>query len=369
MEFSLLARRGKARRGRVTTRNGSFETPAFMPVGTYGAVKTLSPEEVRACGAEIILGNTYHLYLRPGLEVIKKFGGLHRFMNWPGPILTDSGGYQVFSLAEMRKIGDEGVTFQSPLDGGAKHILTPALVMEIQQTLGSEIMMVLDECPSGDAAASEVERAVRRSTAWAKICLENKAEKSGALFAIVQGGTNVALRRSHLDELAALPFDGFALGGLAVGEEPRETQKILEEVAFLMPEAKPRYLMGVGKPEDILNAVKCGIDMFDCVLPTRNARNGQLFTFRGTLQIRHAANRLNEKPIDEDCPCPACRSYSRAYLHHLYAQNEIFGHRLLTLHNLTFYQQLMTRIRFSIEKDDFDGFSASVLPALTERRE
>ncbi len=345
-----------ARRGRFHTPHGSVETPIFMPVGTAASVKAMSPDEVKRAGAQIILGNTYHLYLRPGHGLIEKLGGLHRFMNWPGPILTDSGGYQVFSLGDLRIIEEEGVLFRSHIDG-SKHELTPEKAIHIQQALGADIMMQLDECPPYPAEYDYLARSLDRSRRWGQRCLAAREVGNGqALFGIVQGGMDETLRRRSAAGLIEDGYDGYALGGLSVGEPKALMAEVLSYAPSLLPVAQPRYLMGVGKPEDIIMAVAAGIDMFDCVIPTRNARNGQLFTRRGKFNVKQARFREDPGPADPDCRCDACRHYSLAYLHHLYRNNEILGHRLMTGHNLTFYLDLMTTMREAIENDRFDDF-------------
>ena len=350
--FELVATLGHARAGILHTPHGDIETPVFMPVGTAGTVKAMTADELRAppLDARIILGNTYHLYLRPGLDVITAAGGLHRFAAWDRALLTDSGGYQVFSLAALGEIDDDGVTFRSHLDG-SKHRLTPEISIEIQRVLASDIAMCFDQCPPGDADAATHELAVRRTTAWAKRCLATPRAPGQALFGIVQGGTDTARRLAHLAELAPLGFDGHALGGLAVGESLAETYRVLDEVAHQLPADKPRYLMGVGTPADLEHAIAAGIDMFDCVMPTRNARNGYLFASAGRVNIPNAANRMDLGPIDPECPCSTCRTHSRAYLRHLYMAKEILYARLATLHNLTFYARHVRRIRDRILRD------------------
>jgi len=340
----------------LRTRRGEILTPAFMPVGTLGAVKTASADEVRATGAQIILGNTYHLFLRPGTEVLSRLGGLHRFMGWSGPILTDSGGYQFFSLAKLAKFSDEGVKFRSHHDGTA-HVFTPERVIEVQRVIGSDIMMVLDQCPALPATRSTLDEAVRRSTAWALRSLTALRDGDGALFAIVQGGTDIGLRRAHAETLAAHPFDGIALGGLAVGEPTAQMVETLEAVAPGLPFERPRYLMGVGTPGDILDGIRCGVDMFDCVMPTRNARNGTVFTRTGRLNLRNARFAREEGPLDADCGCVACSTTSRAYLHHLLRNHEVYGIRLTTLHNLTFYADLVAGARAAILRGEFGSWS------------
>jgi queuine tRNA-ribosyltransferase len=347
--FELLATKGHARAGILHTPRGDILTPVFMPVGTAGTVKAMTADEMRAppLDARIILGNTYHLYLRPGLEVIETAGGLHKFAAWDRPILTDSGGFQVFSLAAINEVDDDGVTFRSHIDG-SRHRLTPEVSMHIQKVLGSDIAMCFDQCPPGDADAATHELALARTTAWAKRCRAAERAPGQALFGIVQGGIDTARRKRHLDELAALDFDGYALGGLAVGEQLDETYRILDEVAHLLPADRPRYLMGVGTPADLERAIAAGVDMFDCVMPTRNARNGYLFTSTGRINIPNAAHRTDMGPVDAECPCSTCRTYSRAYLRHLYLAKEILYSRLATLHNLTFYARHVGRIRDDI---------------------
>ena len=344
--FELIATLGHARAGVLHTPRGSIPTPVFMPVGTAGTVKAMTADELRAepLDAKIILGNTYHLYLRPGLEVMEHVGGLHKFAAWDRPILTDSGGFQVFSLSGINEIDDEGVTFRSHIDG-SKHRLTPEVSMHIQKVLGSDIAMVFDQCPPGDAPADVQEVALARTTAWAKRC-RNFARAAGqALFGIVQGGIDVGRRLRHMREISALDFDGHALGGLAVGESVEDTYRVLDEVAHQLPTERPRYLMGVGTPNDLERGIRAGIDMFDCVMPTRNARNGYLFTSTGRVNIPNAANRTDLGPIDAACPCSTCRTHSRAYLRHLYVAKEILYARLATLHNLTFYARHVRALR------------------------
>jgi queuine tRNA-ribosyltransferase len=347
--FELLATRGHARAGILHTPRGEIPTPVFMPVGTAGTVKAMTADELRAppLDARIILGNTYHLYLRPGLEVIRAAAGLHRFAAWDRPILTDSGGYQVFSLAAINEIDDEGVTFRSHIDG-SKHRLTPEVSMHIQETLGSDIAMCFDQCPPGDADAAVHEVALARTTAWAKRCRAAPRAAGQALFGIVQGGVDLERRRRHLAELRPLDFDGHALGGLAVGESIDETYRILDEVAHELPAERPRYLMGVGTPADLERGIAAGIDMFDCVMPTRNARNGNLFSSAGKVNIANARHRTDLGPIDPECPCATCTTHSRAYLRHLFNAKEILYARLATLHNLTFYACHVGRLRQQI---------------------
>jgi queuine tRNA-ribosyltransferase len=331
-----------------------------MPVGTLATVKATDPQEVADLGFGLILGNTYHLMLRPGTTVVEAHGGLHRFMGWDKSILTDSGGYQVFSLAKRRTITDAGVTFRSHIDGSL-HELSPEKAIAVQESLGSDIMMVLDECPPHDSKTSYLQESLERTTNWAKRCLEARTAKGGALFGIVQGALDLDLRKEHLAQLAGLGFDGLALGGLSVGEGPLEMDRVVSAITPLMPDTKPRYLMGVGLPQDIIRSVRHGIDMFDCVVPTRNARNGQLFTWNGPIQIRHAAYTDDTNPIDPECDCPACRRFSRAYLRHLYMANEILGMRLNTIHNLYFYYQLLERIRREIRAQNYTSWSKEAL--------
>ncbi|NVB83752.1 MAG: tRNA guanosine(34) transglycosylase Tgt [Kofleriaceae bacterium] len=342
----MIATLGHARAGILHTPRGDIETPVFMPVGTAGTVKAMTADELRAppLDAKIILGNTYHLYLRPGLEVIGHVGGLHKLAAWDRPILTDSGGFQVFSLAAINEIDDEGVTFRSHIDG-SKHRLTPEVSMQIQRVLGSDIAMVFDQCPPGDADESVHEVALRRTTAWAKRSLAAPHADGQAVFGIVQGGIDTGRRLRHMAEITALGFDGHALGGLAVGESLAETYRILDEVAHVLPAEKPRYLMGVGTPADLEKGIGAGIDMFDCVMPTRNARNGYLFTEGTRVNIPNNSNRLDTGPIDPSCPCATCRTHSRAYLRHLYQAKEILYARLATLHNLTFYARHVRKLR------------------------
>ena len=350
--FELLATLGNARAGILHTPRGDIETPVFMPVGTAGTVKAMTADELRAepIDAKIILGNTYHLYLRPGLEVMELVGGLHRFAAWDRPILTDSGGYQVFSLAAINEIDDEGVTFRSHIDG-SKHRLTPEVSMRIQKVLGSDIAMCFDQCPPGDAPADVQEVALERTTRWAARCRRTERARGQALFGIVQGGIDTQRRLRHAAEITKLDFDGHALGGLAVGESVDDTYRILDEVAHTLPAERPRYLMGVGTPADIERGIMAGIDMFDCVMPTRNARNGYLFAAAGRVNIPNAANRTDLGPIDPTCPCSTCRTHSRAYLRHLYQAKEILYARLATLHNLTFYARHVRAIRERILAD------------------
>lgn len=355
MQFELIHQRGLARRGRLAFERGTVETPAFMPVGTYGTVKAMTPEEVRESGAEILLGNTFHLMLRPGTEVIQLHGDLHDFMHWSGPILTDSGGFQVFSLGEMRKIREEGVTFRSPVDG-SKVFLGPEESMAVQRALGSDIVMIFDECTPYPATEAEARTSMELSLRWARRSREAHGDNPAALFGIVQGGMYESLRSDSLAGLVDIGFDGYAIGGLSVGEPEEERLKVLDHLAPEMPQQRPRYLMGVGRPEDIVEAVRRGVDMFDCVLPTRNARNGHLFTSFGTIRLRNSRYTTDTRPLDENCSCYTCRHYSRAYLKHLDRCNEILGARLNTIHNLHYYQQLMRELRDALEQDRLEAY-------------
>jgi queuine tRNA-ribosyltransferase len=349
MQFDLLGRDGQARRGRLTTAHGVIETPVFMPVGTYGVVKSLTPDEVRALGAQIVLGNTFHLWLRPGLEVIAAHGGLHEFMRWDGPILTDSGGFQVYSLTHLRKISEEGVRFASPLNGD-RLLLTPEKSMEIQRVLNSDIVMIFDECTPYPADHRTAKTSMELSLRWAERSKAAHAANPNALFGIVQGGMYEDLRDESLEQLTRIGFDGYAIGGLSVGEPKEDMERILTHTAPRLPEDKPRYLMGVGTPEDLAYAVSQGIDMFDCVMPTRNARHGVLFTRHGDLRIKNAKHRSELGPIDETCDCYTCRNFSRAYLHHLFRSGETLSGRLNSIHNLHYYQTLMRELREAIEQ-------------------
>ena len=355
MNFTLHATDGPTRRGTLTLAHGQVETPAFMPVGTYGTVKAMSPAELKEIGAHIVLGNTFHLWLRPGLEVIEAHGGLHRFMGWDGPILTDSGGFQVFSLGELRKITEEGVKFQSPVNGD-RCFLTPEESMRIQKVLNSDIAMIFDECTPHPADLQQAGNSMRLSLRWAERSKRAHEGNPNALFGIVQGGMHESLRDESLAGLVNIGFDGYAIGGLSVGEPKEDMLRILDHVAPQMPADKPRYLMGVGTPEDLVDAVSRGVDMFDCVMPTRNARNGWLFTRFGTVRIKNAQYRLDMRPLDEACGCYTCRNFTRAYLHHLHRIGEILGARLNTIHNLHYYQELMQGIRRAIEEGRFADF-------------
>jgi len=359
MNFEILNTDGKARLGRLTTAHGIIETPIFMPVGTYGAVKSMSPLELNQSNAQIILGNTFHLWLRPGLEVINKFGGLHKFIGWDKPILTDSGGFQVFSLGKLRKIKEEGVHFQNPIDG-SKLFLSPEKSMEIQTNLNSDIVMIFDECTPYPASYGEARESMELSLRWAersRVAFDEHKNKN-ALFAIVQGGMHFDLRQKSLDELMQIGFDGVAIGGLSVGEPKHEMYRMLEGLADMLPLEKPHYLMGVGTPEDLVYGVKHGIDMFDCVMPTRNARNGWLFTRFGDIKIKNAKYKDDIKPLDETCSCYTCQNFSRSYLHHLYKIGEILGARLNTVHNIHYYLTLMSEVRASISQNKYKEFEA-----------
>jgi len=361
-QFDIHATDGRARTGAIQMHRGTIRTPAFMPVGTAATVKAMKPEAVRAAGADIILGNTYHLMLRPGAERMARLGGLHRFMNWDRPILTDSGGYQVMSLSDLRKITEEGVTFASHLDG-SRHLLTPERSMEIQRLLGSDIVMAFDECPRVDQDRDAIARSMAMSMRWARRSRdgfdsgEEHAARS-ALFGIQQGALDEGLRRESAQALAQIGFDGYAIGGLAVGEGQEAMFATLDFAPQQLPANAPRYLMGVGKPDDLVGAVERGVDMFDCVLPTRSGRNGQAFTWAGPLNLRNARHAEDQGPLDERCHCPTCTTYSRAYLHHLIKAGEILGAVLLTEHNIGFYQQLMQAMRDAIAQARFAGFAA-----------
>lgn len=361
--FRTLARSGNARTGILTTPHGDVPTPTFMPVGTQGSVKTLRPAEVAATGARIVLGNTYHLWLRPGPEVVAELGGLHGFTKWPHAMLTDSGGFQAFSLAERRKTTEEGFVFRSHIDG-AKKELSPEIAMRVQGQLGADIAMQLDICPPGDAPKDEVEKACQITTRWARRCLASKRPDQ-ALFGIIQGGSDPALRKLHADELAAMPFDGLALGGFSVGEPIMRMHEVLEEVVPSVDPERPRYLMGVGTPYDLVRAIGCGVDMFDCVLPTRNARNGQALLRTGKVTIKQARYKTDPLPLDPTCSCPTCsEGYSRSYLRHLFLAGEILVLRLITAHNLHLYGQLVREAREAILQDRYAEFSRAWLADL-----
>jgi len=357
--FTLDATDGKARTGCVHTPRGDIRTPAFMPVGTAATVKAMMPESVRATGADILLGNTYHLMLRPSADRIERLGGLHRFMNWERPILTDSGGFQVMSLASLRKLTEEGVTFSSHIDG-SKHMLSPESSMEIQRQLGSDIVMCFDECPALPAEHDRIASSMRLSMRWAQRSRDAFGDRPGhALFGIQQGGDIEDLRGESAEKLREIEFDGYAVGGLAVGEGQEIMFKVLDYAPGMLPEDKPRYLMGVGKPDDLVGGVKRGIDMFDCVLPSRSGRTGQVFTRRGVLNIKNARHQDDPRPLDETCGCPACRNYSRAYLHHVFRSQEIISSMLLTWHNLHYYQELMQGMRDAISAGRFAEFESA----------
>jgi queuine tRNA-ribosyltransferase len=371
MKFDILAQSGAARTGLLEFRRGSVRTPAFMPVGTYGTVKSVTPEEVAADGAEMILGNTFHLMLRPGTDVIRKHGGLHEFMHWDGPILTDSGGFQVFSLANMRKLSEEGVRFQSPVDGD-EVFLTPERSMEVQHDLNADVTMIFDDCTPYPASETEARDSMQLSLRWAGRCRRRfdelkdaEPDRGEALFGIVQGGIYESLRAESMAGLSAIGFDGYAIGGLAVGEPEEERLAVLDALVPRMPAEQPRYLMGVGTPVDIAEAVLRGVDMFDCVIPTRHARNGQLFTSRGVVKFRHARYADDTSPPDPACDCYTCRNYSLAYLRHLGKCGEILGPRLATLHNLHYYQKLMTELRAAIAAGNLPTVVASLRAAYT----
>ncbi|KPK52768.1 MAG: queuine tRNA-ribosyltransferase [Myxococcales bacterium SG8_38_1] len=366
--FRVDAIDGAARCGELQTPRAVVETPAFMPVGTQATVKALTPEEVASTGARIILANTYHLWLRPGAESIAAHGGVVGFMKWPHALLTDSGGYQVFSLAKQRTIDEDGITFRSHLDG-TLHRLTPEEAMRVQALLGSDVAMVLDECPPGNAPRDVIERAISRTTAWAKRCLQTEPAEGQARFGIVQGGTELDLRLEHLQTIAALDFDGVALGGFSVGEPPAQMYELLAEIGPAMPVDRPRYLMGVGTPSDLLRALSSGIDLFDCVLPTRNARNGQALTWGGRVNLRQARHRDDESPLDARCDCSVCATYSRAYLRHLIKADEMLGPRLLSLHNLHFYGALMRKAREMIRLGRLQTWVDATLAQMHEQDE
>jgi len=355
MQFELDTTDGKARRGRLTFPRGVVETPAFMPVGTYGTVKGMLPKDIEAIGADIVLGNTFHLMLRPGTEVIEAHGDLHDFMQWQKPILTDSGGFQVFSLGKMRKITEEGVTFQSPING-SKVFMGPEESMAVQKSLGADIVMIFDECTPYPATEKEAKDSMELSLRWAKRSLDAHGDNPSALFGIVQGGMYENLREVSLAGLVDIGFDGYAIGGLSVGEPKEDMVRVLDHLAYKMPADKPRYLMGVGKPEDIVEAVRRGVDMFDCVMPTRNARNGHLFTTQGVIKIRNAVHKHDTAPLDESCDCYTCQNFSRAYLHHLDKCGEILGAQLNTIHNLRHYQLIMAELREAIANHQLDEY-------------
>ena len=365
-DFAVEAVDGAARAGRLVTAHGVVETPVFMPVGTLGTVKGVDPAELRAVGTQILLGNTYHLHLRPGEDLVAELGGLHRFMGWDGPILTDSGGFQVFSLAHTRTVDDDGATFRSVYDGDLVR-LRPEDAMRIQADLGSDIAMCLDEVPAADAPLAEVARAVERTTRWAERCRASPAAPGQLRFGIVQGGTDAALRERSARDLMGIGFDGYAIGGLAVGEERDETFRVTAGTASLLPVDRPRYFMGIGDPEGILRVIAAGVDMFDCVLPTRCGRNSLVFTFRGPVRLRNACHALDRRPLEEDCPCPACR-HGRDYLRHLFLAGEMLGPVLASIHNLTFYQRLLARLREAIVAGRFAAEARAIEAAWAEAR-
>ncbi len=357
MKFDVSHRDGAARRGKMSFPRGDIQTPAFMPVGTYGTVKGMLPRDIEATGAQIILGNTFHLMLRPGTGIVQAHGDLHDFIGWQKPILTDSGGFQVFSLGAMRKISEAGVTFKSPIDG-SKVFLDPETSMRVQRELGADIVMIFDECTPYPATPEQARSSMELSLRWARRSKDAHGDNPSALFGIVQGGMYPALRRESLAGLVDIGFDGYALGGLSVGEPKEEMLHILDEVAGELPEDRPRYVMGVGTPGDIIEAVRRGIDMFDCVMPTRNARNGHLFTSGGIIKIRNARHKTSTAPLDAECDCYTCTHFTRAYLHHLDRCNEMLGAQLNTIHNLHFYQTLMSGLRNAIEQGELDAFAA-----------
>lgn len=359
-DYNLIKTSGAARRGELRLLHGVVQTPAFMPVGTYGTVKGMLPRDIEAIGAEIVLGNTFHLMLRPGADVVAQHGGLHGFMHWDKPILTDSGGFQVFSLGDLRKITEDGVTFRSPVDG-AKVFLSPEISMQVQRQLGADIVMAFDECTPYPATPEQARESMELSMRWAQRSKDAHADNPSALFGIVQGGMYENLRSESLQKLLEIGFDGYAIGGLSVGEPHEDCIRILDHTCPQMPQQAPRYLMGVGRPQDIVEAVARGIDMFDCVMPTRNARNGHLFTSEGVIKIRNSQHRHDTGPLDAQCDCYTCENFSRSYLHHLDRTNEILGSQLNTIHNLRFYQKLMSDIRRAIEADQFAIFAEQFL--------
>lgn len=366
MSLEVVARDGNARAGRLALPHGCVDTPAFMPVGTHGAVKAMSPGDLRAVGSQIILGNAYHLWERPGLGVIRGHGGLHRFIGWDGPILTDSGGFQAMSLGPLAKVGEEGVRFKSPHDGSDR-LLTPELAVRIQGELGSDIMMVLDECTPYPCARADAERSMELSMRWARRCAEARGDGNGLLFGIVQGGMHADLRHRSAEQLREIGFDGHAIGGLSVGEPKPELRSVVERVAPALPADRPRYLMGVGTVEDMVHAVRHGVDLFDCVLPTRNARNGHMFTSRGVVRIRNSVHRDSDEPPDPACDCETCRNHTRGYLHHLAKTGEMLGSRLMTLHNLRHYHRAMRQVREAIGRGDLDGWAGAAFPGALGR--
>lgn len=355
MSFQHLASDGKARRGELNFPRGKVQTPAFMPVGTYGTVKGMLPRDIESIGAEIILGNTFHLMLRPGTDIVQAHGDLHDFIQWDKPILTDSGGFQVFSLGDLRKINEQGVKFRSPIDGSPVEV-TPEISIEVQRKLGSDVVMIFDECTPYPADEKTARESMELSLRWAQRSKDAHGDNPSALFGIVQGGMYECLRDRSLEGLEEIGFDGYAIGGLSVGEPKEDMIRVLDHLAHRMPEDKPRYLMGVGKPEDIVEAVRRGVDMFDCVMPTRNARNGHLFTSTGVVKIRNAAHKHDTAPLDADCDCYTCQNFSRSYLHHLERCGEMLGAQLNTIHNLRYYQNLMSGLRQAIEQGKLSAF-------------
>lgn len=356
LKFNVVATDGDARRAKVDLPRGSYETPIFMPVGTYGTVKAMTPMDLEHVGAEVILANAYHLYLRPGHELVKQMGGLQRFMGWDRLILTDSGGFQIFSLRQMMKIDDEGVSFQSPIDG-SKHHLGPESAMAVEAALGADIAMAFDQCPPSDGNKDAIVAALERTTRWAKRCVVQPRPDHQARFGIIQGGLDFELRQRHIAELSELGFDGYALGGLSVGEPPEEMHKVVKEIAPKMRADRPRYLMGVGRPEDLIVSIGAGIDMFDCVMPTRHARNGQLFTHDGRIVISNAKHREADEPIDSECECSTCKRFSRAYLRHLYVAKELLYNQLATMHNIHHFISLAHRARQAISRGEYAEFA------------
>ena len=357
MSFELTHQCGQARRGKLHLKHGTVETPVFMPVGTVGSVKSLVPDDLKSLGAEIILGNTYHLNLRPGMDVIREFGGLHQFIQWDRPILTDSGGFQIFSLGKINKIDEKGALFQSHIDG-SKFYLTPELAVEIQETIGSDIHMILDECTPYPVTQNEAKRSMERSVRWARRCRDHKKIPDLKQFGIIQGGVFPELRSQSIQELVPMDFEGYAIGGLSVGEPKEHMRAITQHCCLELPTHKPRYLMGVGTPLDRIESISMGIDMFDCVMPTRNGRNGSLFTSQGKINIKNQKYRFDESPLDPECPCPTCKNFSKAYLRHLFIAKELTAYRLLSQHNLAYYIGLIKNIRSAIE--------AGTLPELLE---
>lgn len=358
--FRLIKTDGKARAGELKTQHGTVLTPVLCPVGTQGSVKTLTPQEVEELGMKMILSNTYHLYLRPGIKIIEEFGGLHKFMGWNGAILTDSGGYQIFSLSKLSQVNDDGVTFRSHIDG-SQHTITPELAIQYQESLGSDIMMVLDECIAHDESWVRVWTAMVRTHQWAERCLKAHKRKNQSLYAIVQGGVFLELRKQSAETLTSMEFDGYAIGGLSVGESKKTMLDITEQTASLLPSDKPRYLMGVGSPEDVVECVARGIDIFDCALPTRVARNGALYTQKGRVDISNAKFTQDVGPVDPECKCYTCRNFSAAYLHHLFKSKELLAYRLATIHNLSFMNSLVESMRQAIGNDSFDMFRRNFL--------